>query len=403
MRVDVRSLETYNRLAREGAERAASSLSGLTGAETFVNVTGVSIVPADELGVVHETASAVRVDFDGGLSGRVTLAFDRGGERSLTEDLLPRLFANRSRVDESAIREVGNIMTSGFIDGWADFLDTSIHLAPPTLVGGEEALPTTGADLVFVFESRLELVDESLDFHLYMLPDRESLERVLSLSDSTSDRAAVPLVNLETFAQMTGQGAASASENMSVLTGIDADVEVSRLRFVGVDALSSHVPDERQIGVILELEDPLPGYVAILFDESSANDIVDALIPTETDGFEGMAQSAIQEVGNIMTSGFIDGWANVLGSKIGMSTPTFVDDLGPCIMSPIAARLGRNQEFAFVVDASIRTGGDEFGCDVYVLPEEPAFTAAIDAIEVPDELQEASTPRSFGGLKENGV
>ena len=44
MRVDIQSLGTYNRLAQEGAEHAAASLTGMTGIETYVDVTNVTLM-----------------------------------------------------------------------------------------------------------------------------------------------------------------------------------------------------------------------------------------------------------------------------------------------------------------------------------------------------------------------
>jgi len=43
----------------------------------------------------------------------------------------------------------------------------------------------------------------------------------------------------------------------------------------------------------------------------------------ESAGCTDMERSAIQEIGNVMTSGFIDGWANVLQTRIDISTPEF--------------------------------------------------------------------------------
>jgi len=62
---------------------------------------------------------------------------------------------------------------------------------------------------------------------------------------------------------------------------------------------------------------------------ADSKQLAQAMIPGErsggsdSSGFSDMERSAIQEIGNIMTSGYIDGWANVLDTTIGMGTPTF--------------------------------------------------------------------------------
>ncbi|WP_369011397.1 chemotaxis protein CheC, partial [Escherichia ruysiae] len=79
---------------------------------------------------------------------------------------------------------------------------------------------------------------------------------------------------------------------------------------------------------------------------------------TDGDGLGEMGESAIQELGNIMTSGFIDSWANVLQTSINHTPPQLVHDLGTSILSPIAGRLGQSQEYAFLMDSAVRTDGD---------------------------------------------
>jgi chemotaxis protein CheC len=91
-----------------------------------------------------------------------------------------------------------------------------------------------------------------------------------------------------------------------------------------------------------------------------------------------MQQSAIQEIGNIVTSGFIDGWANALETTIDISPPTYVDDIGSAIIDPLATELAQAQEYAFLIDSAIRTQNDEFTCDIYALPNEAELREALD-------------------------
>ena len=75
---------------------------------------------------------------------------------------------------------------------------------------------------------------------------------------------------------------------------------------------------------------------------------------SDGDGFSDMECSALQEVGNITTSGYVDGWANVLETTIGMSTPTFTD--GPA--SGIIGDMGGwpDEEVVFVLDSRVVAG-----------------------------------------------
>lgn len=379
MQIDIASLETYNSLARDGARSASESLAQLTGIETEVEVTNVSLMtPSDlEYDYVGDGFSGVRIELDGALAGETLLTFDEEARSVISETLVPD---GNERLKRSSIEEVGNIMASGFIDGWADHLDGVIDISPPSFIQG------TGSDVLasssvaadeqmFVFRSRVESAAEPIDFHILLVPEREGLVEALEPTSEDS----VSFEKFRVFNEMTKSGAERAAENITTMTGFETGVEVTRMSFVPIDEVPAEIGNQRYIGTVMEYTGKPSGYLVILFDHPSAEAIVDALVPMETDGqWSEMEQSAIKELGNIMTSGFIDGWANVLGSSIDHSPPAFVSDMGSSIMSPIVGRLARTQEHAFVLDSMIHTDGDgAFHCELLALPDEAELRSAL--------------------------
>ena len=406
MRIDINSLETYNRLAREGAEQAADSLGGLTGVETFVEVTKVNLLSAADLqrALTDGEFAGVRIRFEGGLAGQTVLAFDRDSIKTLTEQVLPRLLGGSTdELGRSGVKEVGNIVTSGFIDGWADYLGTPIDISTPQFVGDGDAgdlladVPVEAEEYAFVFESQLGAVEEAVGFQLFMLPERDSVAEVIAADGGNE---ALPLDKLVAFDRMTAKGAEGASDHMTTMTGLDTQVDVTKLSFVPVHEAPQQVGDDQRYGTVFELEG-LSGFLVILFDETSAESIADAMVPMDTgDGFGDMDRSALEEVCNVMTSGFIDGWANVLGTTIDHSPPEFVSAMGSAVLDPVAARLGRTQEHAFVVDTLIRTEESEVDCDIYVLPDADALTRELSSLDT-DRMHKLDQEASFARI-ENG-
>ena len=137
--------------------------------------------------------------------------------------------------------------------------------------------------------------------------------------------------------------------------------------------------DEARQGVVLEFTGTPSGYIAILFDPESAESVADALMPG-MDADPAMRKSAIQEIGNIVTSGFLDGWADTLGTTIDISPPTYVDDIGSAIVDPLVTELARTQEYAFLIDSAIATPDETFTCDIYALPDEQELRTAFERL-----------------------
>lgn len=404
MNVDIQSLGTFNRMTHEGAERAADSLSRMTGIDTFVETTKLNVTTVGDVRSDFDDEESVGVDigFEGKLHGRTILSFDRESAHAVTDVLAPNASTDEfDGMNRSAIEEVGNILTSGFIDGWADYFGGTIDISTPQFVEGQmsEILSTdeqAGPDdrHVFVLKSRVVAVDEEISFKLYMLPTPDSMESLLE-SEAGEDANEIAIEKLALFKQLARQSAATVSEDVTKMTGVETRVDITQLNFISTENIPNEVSDGKRVGVVLEFDGSPSGYIIILFDEPSAHSIAAELVPdageeegesegeqnSEGESFSTLRRSAIREIGSIITCGFIDSWANVLETTIDISTPQYVHDMGKAIVDPIAIELGRNQEFVFSFDATIRASNREFDCGIYALPDETELRHTLESID----------------------
>ena len=412
MKLDVNALGTFYRMAREGAGLAAGRLTHMTEVETQVGVTKLNFMRGQEIRRDFEDSTekvGVRVELSGAIEGDSMIVFERENALRVVETLLAEsseadIDVGDGEFDEmtrSAVTEVGHIMNSGFVDGWADVLETVIDVSTPEFVQGATAEPffgdieeaPDGDDLALLFQSRIETVGTEVGFSHYLFPRRDSMA---SLLDRLRTSDGIDYDKLDGFDRMAERGAEEVAETATKLTGIDTSVEIRRLNFVSLEAIPEQVADETLVGVAFEFDGMPSGYLLFLFDEESAHEIVDAMVPTEIDedGFGEMGTSAITELGNIMASGFLDGWANVLDTTIDHSTPEFIHDIGAAAVDPVIIHLGENQEFAFVFDTVVVADGREFDCEVYAIPDEDDLERALNDLDV-DRIEETPTTAEF--------
>ena len=390
MKIDVQSLGTFNRLAHEGAEQATQSLCQMTGLDAVVDVTKITLVNREDVGdrLSGDDYVGVQFGFEGELAGDTVLVFERAGSETMVESLVPG-GADDPAMAQSSVEEIGNIMMSGFIDGWADFLETTIEHSPPEYVEGVgiEMLPeppnSDGRDQVFVFQSEIEWIDESVSFYIYMFPEYDPLAEVMTKhADTESD--AIPIDKLEVFNEMTRDGTHQAATNVEMMTGIETEAEVTRLSFSPIEDVPKQIGTDTYVGTVVEFTGVPSGFLLVLFDEASAVHIAEAMMPIEIDedGLTDQHKSAIEELGNIMTSGFVDGWANVLQTSVEHTPPRLVHDMGRSIVDPLAAQVGQHQEHAFIIDSEMRTDDIEFGAEIHALPNEKELRQALNELLV---------------------
>jgi two-component system chemotaxis sensor kinase CheA/chemotaxis protein CheC len=389
MKVDIQSLGTFNQLAHEGAKQATQSLAQMTGIDAVVNVTKITLLNREDVGdeLAGQDFVGVKFDFQGALEGDTVLVFESDSVGPITEALIPG--GADGEMAKSGVKEIGNIMMSGFIDGWADYLEATIDHSPPSYIEAEgaEILPEAPQldeqPQVFVFKSQIEWVGESVSFYIYMLPEYDPLAELMA-GHAGSEADAIPIDKLSVFNEMTTSGTEKAAKNVEMMTGIPTEAEVTQISFAPIEDVPKQVGNDTYVGTVVEFTGAPSGYLMVLFDEVSAQNVAEALMPTEPGG-EGLTEqheAAIKELGNIMTSGFVDGWANVLQTSVDHTPPRFVHDMGQAIVDPLAAQVGQHQEHSFIIESEMRTDDIEFSSEIHALPNEKELRQALDDLEV---------------------
>jgi len=203
----------------------------------------------------------------------------------------------------------------------------------------------------------------------------------------------VDVRKLELFNAMAKEGANTVSGHLNQLSGLDTAIEVSKINFLDMADVRTHIGQDEQVGVYVELEEPPYGYVLFMLDPRGSKRLAQGMVGDmdsadgdDADGlFTDMERSAMQEIGNIMTSGFIDGWANVLDTTIDMSTPSFV--FGPS--DAIVDEMGGwpEEEIAFVVDSTIVAADADVEVTVYTFPQLADLVGLIQRIDVATDVQ----------------
>jgi chemotaxis protein CheC len=401
MKLDIKALGTFYEMAREGAGLAAGRLTRMTGVETRVGVTKLNFMRGSEIHKEFDDGRdkvGVRVELSDGIDGHSVIVFDRQSALRVVSTLLDEAGEEFDDMSRSAVTEVGQIMNAGFIDGWADVLETAIDVETPEFVEGSTAQEFIGdleeapdaEDFALVFQSRIEAVDTEIEFQHYLFPERESMAAVLE-RHRDPNAIGIEYDKLAGFDEMAKQGAKEVASNITTLTGIETEVEVRKLNFASLEAIPEEIDDEMLVGVAHELDGNPSGYLLFLFDEPSAREVVEATVPSPPeDEFGDLGVSAIKELGNIMASGFIDGWANVLGTTIDHSPPEYIHDYGAAVIDPVVIQLGEDQEFAFVFDTVMRANDREFDCSIYAIPNQADLERALNELDV-EKVADAET------------
>jgi chemotaxis protein CheC len=198
---DIRSLkaiqlDALREVANIGAGHAATALSQMTGDTIMISVPTINIARLEDvppqISGPEEPVAAVLMNMLGDLTGRTLLVFPRPTAIRLSELMLrrpARADGELGELEQSAIKEAGNILSGAYLNALSDFMGLMLLPSPPSLaIDMSSAVLTTaylqfGTDRDYVFcvesEFHMQELGEKLRGFFLLLPDVASLHAIL--------------------------------------------------------------------------------------------------------------------------------------------------------------------------------------------------------------------------------
>lgn len=186
-------LDALREVANIGAGHAATALSQMTEQQIMISVPELRIAPLESLpnqiSAPEEPVAAVLMRMEGDLTGLTLLVFPQPIALRIAGLMMRRPVTTLGRIEESAIKEAGNILSAAYLNALSDFMQMTILPSPPSLaIDMSEAVLTStyvasahGSSYVVCVESEFHLqeANERLRGFFLLLPDPPSLRAIL--------------------------------------------------------------------------------------------------------------------------------------------------------------------------------------------------------------------------------
>lgn len=182
---------------------------------------------------------------------------------------------------------------------------------------------------------------------------------------------------------LVGKGMSNAITNLSQLVGqeIEADSFVFKKIPVAETSQLMGGPEVESVGIYLTVSGSADGHIMLMYDPKMAHGFVDLLMglpPGTTQSLGEMEQSALGELGNIVGSSFLNALADSTGLTLMPSPPTVMRDMAGALLDLVAADMLRNQDEAFVADATYRAPDREITGRLFIIPSQDLLAALLE-------------------------
>lgn len=201
---------------------------------------------------------------------------------------------------------------------------------------------------------------------------------------------------LTLITELIQEGAEQVADSLGTLAGVDAAVEIKSLSFVQPDDISTEMGRGEIYSARIRLTEPPYGVFLMTFSPATAAEIAGLMTGTEVDGeFTQLQASALQEMCNILTSGFVDGIANTLEVTIDMGTPTVEQDDARVIADSALSHV-RRDSLTIVLDSLVDIAESDvaFSLRIFLVPDPGSFVHLVDQLEQDVDTGDPTTAES---------
>lgn len=200
----------------------------------------------------------------------------------------------------------------------------------------------------------------------------------------------IDIRKLTIIGKLIQHGAKNVTDSLSTMANIQADIQIKSLSFVEPSDIPREIGDGNYHHANIRLTEPPYGVFLMAFGDQTAYEIAGHMTgqPVEDETLNQLHESALQEMCNILTSGFIDGIANTLGTTINMETPHLeysdADEIAEKTLSHV-----HTDSLSIVLDSvvDLRDEDTEFQLRIFLVPDPGAFVNLLDKLDI-EEIRE---------------
>jgi chemotaxis protein CheC len=206
----------------------------------------------------------------------------------------------------------------------------------------------------------------------------------------------VDIRKLTIIGKLIQHGAKNVASSLSTMAGIDADVKIKSLSFVEPDDVPKEIGSGEFYHANIRLTEPPYGVFLMTLDEHTAAQIAEHMTGQQVEGgLNQMHESALQEMCNILTSGFIDGIANTLDTTINMDTPDLELADSDTIADQALSHI-HSDSLSIVLDSTVDLAehDTQFQLRIFLIPDPGAFVNLIDKLDV-EEIRDIENPTAL--------
>lgn len=188
---------------------------------------------------------------------------------------------------------------------------------------------------------------------------------------------------LDALKEVSNIGAGNAATSLSMLLGTKIDMSVPNMNLIAFDELFNSYKENEVVAVLVKVLDDIEGSVLYVFEEEVALNIISRMTLTKESKLTDMGISVIGEVGNIISSSFMNSIADFTRLKATATVPAVVNDMISAILVSTFMETGQYQEYVLDVETLfLGEGENNIEGHLYFVPAPGSLEKILESLGI---------------------
>ena len=195
-----------------------------------------------------------------------------------------------------------------------------------------------------------------------------------------SDTFSISNINsmcLDLLKEIGNIGSGNAATSLSQMINMKVDMQVPNVEVMETEKVVELFTDQEEItvGVYIDFTGDIQGVILTLLDQKSAGVLIKALEGKEPENNmnNDMEKSVVQELGNIMTSGYVNAISMFSSLFMNISIPSVSIDMVSSILSVPAVEYGIESDKLILIENKLDLEGENVNCYFFFMPDLQSF------------------------------
>ena len=192
---------------------------------------------------------------------------------------------------------------------------------------------------------------------------------------------------LDALREIGNIGAGNSATALSQVINRRIDMNVPKVDLVPITDVPDLVggPDAIVVGIFLRVYGKAPGNILFLLPQHSAFYLVDTLMGRPqgtTQQLDYMDESALMEIGNILSGAYLNAFFTFTGLAMLPSIPALAMDMAGAILNVVLVQLGQMGDQALVIETEFLSEDDGINGHFFLVPDPGSLGTIMNAVGV---------------------